>query len=52
MKLYTYVEIAAAARISISSLQRRIKDGTGPRVHRIGHRVLCNQADLDDWLSR
>jgi excisionase family DNA binding protein len=48
----TKPEAAARARVHLRTLERRIEDGTGPRVTRIGRRVLIREDHLAEWLDR
>jgi hypothetical protein len=47
----TKAEAAAKARIHVRSLERRLENGTGPRVTRIGRRVLIREDHLAEWLD-
>lgn len=44
-------EAAKAAGISRKTLSRRIKDGSGPAIIRIGRRVVIRQSSFDQWLQ-
>jgi hypothetical protein len=50
--ILTKPEAAAKARIHLRSLERRIEDGSGPRLTRIGRRVLIREDHLAEWLDR
>lgn len=49
--LLTKREAADRARISERNLERRIKLGTGPKVTRIGRRVLIRAGDYATWID-
>jgi hypothetical protein len=50
--VFTKPEAAAKVRINLRSLERRIEDGSGPRVTRIGRRALIREDHLVEWLDR
>lgn len=50
-----YLDMTQAAhylRISPRTLQKKCRDGTGPKVHRIGERPRFLVRELDEWASR
>jgi predicted DNA-binding transcriptional regulator AlpA len=52
MRLITKQEAARRATLSLRSLDRRLADGTGPAVIRIGpRRVGIAESDFDAWLA-
>ena len=52
MRLITKQEAARRATLSLRSLERRLADGTGPAVIRIGpRRVGIDESDFDAWLA-
>ncbi len=46
-----FIETCATARVSASTLARRLRNGEGPRKTRLGRRVLFASTDVDAWLS-
>jgi predicted DNA-binding transcriptional regulator AlpA len=52
MRLITKLEAARRATLSPRSLDRRLADGTGPALIRIGpRRVGIDESDFDAWLA-
>jgi len=47
--LLTTTEAAAAARVSVRTLENYWRDGTGPTRTRIGGRVFISRSDLAAW---
>lgn len=47
----TVKELTEVAPVSRATVYRMIKDGTGPRARRIGHRVYFARTDVDAWLD-
>jgi predicted DNA-binding transcriptional regulator AlpA len=53
LRLITKKEAAARATLSLRSLERRLAEGTGPAVVKIGpRRVAISEHDFDNWLAR
>lgn len=44
-------EAAHVAGIAVSSMRNRIGLGLGPRVRRVGRRVVIRASDLEAWLD-
>jgi predicted DNA-binding transcriptional regulator AlpA len=53
MQLITKQEAARRATLSLRSFERRLAEGTGPAVIKIGpRRVAISECDFDSWLAR
>ena len=53
MQLITKQEAARRATLSLRSFERRLAEGTGPAVIKIGpRRVAISERDFDCWLAR
>lgn len=50
-QLMDKAQAAAAAHICTRNLDNLITQGRGPRVTRIGKRVLFAESDVDTWLK-
>jgi predicted DNA-binding transcriptional regulator AlpA len=52
MQLITKQDAARRATLSLRSFERRLAEGTGPAVIRIGpRRVAIAESDFDAWLA-
>jgi predicted DNA-binding transcriptional regulator AlpA len=51
MNLLTRNEVCARARICLSTLSTLIDAGKGPRVCRIGRRILFKPSDVETWID-
>ncbi len=51
-RLMNLPECASRADISLRTLQRAIARGEGPRLTRIGARVMVAEADHNAWLAQ
>ena len=49
--LFDKAYAAGRARISTQTLDRHIANGIGPRVTRVGKRVLFAGPDIEAWLA-
>jgi predicted DNA-binding transcriptional regulator AlpA len=49
--VFTISEFCAAHRISRSALYNSWKDGTGPRIFRVGTKVLIRREAAEAWLA-
>lgn len=52
MTLLTLAEAVALSRLSTRTFNRRLADGSGPAVVRIGRRAFIRQSDFDTWIDR
>ncbi|QOK24531.1 helix-turn-helix domain-containing protein [Janibacter indicus] len=51
MKLYTKPEVAEILRVPVSTLNYWRSRGEGPRWIRVGRRLACTEADLQEFLA-
>jgi predicted DNA-binding transcriptional regulator AlpA len=52
MRLITKQDAASRATLSLRSFERRLAEGTGPAVTRVGpRRVAIAEDDFEAWLS-
>ena len=51
MKLYTKPEVVEILRVPVSTLNYWRSRGEGPRWIRVGRRLACTEADLEEFLA-
>jgi hypothetical protein len=50
--LISLEETSHLARQSISPLARWRCEGAGPAWHKLGRKVYCDRADVEDWVGK
>lgn len=51
MKILTLEEVAEATRLSIATLRWLRYRGEGPRMFRLGRRVVAKAEDVEAWIE-
>ena len=49
--MLTMKQVAEMAGISYGALQQRLANGTGPKCHRLGKRVLFKASEVQSWMA-